>query len=109
MSKENKNEPQSEIEELKNHREKSYEHMFYSAQRFDLLMVAISSFAILQALGLAKFTIEKKPELSLTCLWLSVAFFVLAILFNLISQLFTYHSNKHEYYYTDEKINPTWL
>jgi len=91
------------MERIKERQKRSWQGMFYTVQRLDLLIISISGAGIYICLEALKFLKEQKlPEHNL----IKVAGFVLlfAIIFNFVSQILGYWANYYDYLYCDEKL-----
>lgn len=84
------------MEQLKEKQKRSWEGMFYSAQRIDLLIVSINGASLYTILEATKYFSEKDKEVN--CL-LKVAgtLFVLSIIVNLYSQVFGHKANEKDF------------
>ncbi len=91
----------SEIERYKKRESMSWENMFYSTQRIDLLVIAISGAGIYVCLELFKFNIEEKLGIPTWSIKTTGGFMILAIISNFISQVFGYKTNFYDYLMCD--------
>ena len=94
---EDKNE--SYIKNLSDHRENALESARYSSDRFDILIVSISTTGLIVTIGSIKSFLEDGCIFDIYLLKGGWIFFVVAMLCNLTSQLTAYHSHK-----TDAKV-----
>lgn len=74
----------------------SWEGMFYSIQRIDLLIISISGAGIYVCLETLKFLTDSKIEVNVI-VKISSVFFLLAIIVNFLSQIFGYKANENDY------------
>lgn len=82
----------------------SYQAMFYSIQRIDLLIIAISGGGIYVCLETIKFLSEK--DLELNCLIkISGFFFLASIITNILAQVFGQLSNEQDYLMCESKLD----
>lgn len=84
------------INNLEVHRENSLKSMRYSSDRFDILVVSISTTALAVTIGSIRNFIGDSVNVDTCLLKLSWLFFVLTIIFNLGSQITAYYSHKNE-------------
>ncbi|TSJ47614.1 hypothetical protein [Fluviicola chungangensis] len=85
--------------ELENHKERkhlSYSNMFYSEQRIDLLIIAMSGAGIYVCLETIKFLGQNERPID-TLLKLPGCFLLGAVICNFIGQLLSKRANKHDY------------
>jgi len=92
------------MEKIKNRQKLSWQGMFYTVQRLDLLIISISGAGIYVSLEALKFLKENKME---TSYLIKVSGFILllAIVLNFVSQILAYWSNYYDYLYCDEKLD----
>ena len=81
----------------------SWEGMFYSIQRIDLLIVSISGAGIYVGLETIKYLSENKLDTSLL-VKISSALFLFGIIINFLSQIFGYKANEQDFLMCDAKI-----
>ena len=81
----------------------SWQGMFYSIQRIDLLIVSICGAGIYVGLETIKYLSENKMDSSL---WVkfSSALFLIGIITNFLSQIFGFKANEQDYLMCQEKI-----
>jgi hypothetical protein len=84
------------MSDFKSRQKLSWEGMFYSMQRIDLLLVSISSAGIYVILETVKFLVEEKFKIGVE-LKISGIAFIFAIIINFLSQLFGYKANEQDY------------
>ncbi|MBS3993069.1 MAG: hypothetical protein KGZ87_05075 [Bacteroidetes bacterium] len=87
------------INDMKNtieRQKQSWEGMFYSIQRIDLLIISISGAGIYVCLETLKFLTETENDVNLI-IKISAVFFLFAIIVNFLSQIFGYKSNEKDY------------
>ena len=95
---------QSTMERIKERQKLSWEGMFYSIQRIDLLVISISGAGIYVCLETLKFNKENCMDIG-SLIKISGCFFLIAIIVNFISQVFGRNSNYYDYLWCEEKIN----
>lgn len=85
-----------EIKAYSERKNLSYSNMFYSVQRIDLLVIAISGGGIYVCFETLKYLSENHRCVSL---WLKWSLFILlfSIILNFLSQMFGKKSNEHDY------------
>lgn len=86
-------------------KKQSWDGMFYSIQRIDLLIISICGAGIYVCLETIKYLISTKTECK--CLYLvkfSAFFFLMGIILNLISQQFGFKANQQSYLMYDCEI-----
>lgn len=86
-------------------KKQSWDGMFYSIQRIDLLIISICGAGIYVCLETIKYLTSTKTECE--CLYLikfSSFFFLMGIILNLISQQFGYKANQQSYLMYDCEI-----
>ena len=84
------------ITNLEAHKEKTTANLKYSIDRFDLLIISISSGGLVFSMGFIKDIIPKTPPVNFLLLKISWILFVLAIVLNLLSQVTGYYANNFE-------------
>lgn len=91
------------MEQFKEKQKRSWEGMFYSAQRIDLLIVTINGASLYTILEATKFFSENNEDV--TCL-LKVAgtLFMLSIIVNLYSQVFGHKANEKDFLMQEVEI-----
>jgi hypothetical protein len=84
------------MDQLRDRQKMNWEAMFYSSQRIDLLIIAISGTGIYVCLETLKFAKENYLE---SIFWIKVSgvLFVLSIIVNFISQFYGRKSNEQDY------------
>lgn len=93
-----------EMTDLKERQKLAWQGMFYSIQRIDLLIVSISGAGIYVCLETIKYLTDKNLCVN-PILRFAGGFFLLGIIVNFFSQLFSYKTNKEDYLYYDSQIN----
>ena len=86
-------------------KKQSWDGMFYSIQRIDLLIISICGAGIYVCLETIKYIASTKTECK--CLYLikfSAFFFLMGIILNLISQQFGYKANQQSYLMYDCEV-----
>jgi len=86
-------------------KKQSWDGMFYSIQRIDLLIISICGAGVYVCLETIKYLASTKTECK--CLYLikfSALFFLIGIILNLISQQFGYKANQHSYLMYDCEV-----
>lgn len=99
-------------DKIKNSKERqklSWEGMFYSMQRLDILIISISVAGIHVCLEIMKNLQEKQEELSsCSCITvfikISISFFLVSIILNILSQKYGYKTNEQDYLMCEEEI-----
>lgn len=84
------------IRNLEDHKQKTNENLKYSLDRFDILIISISSGGLVFSMGFVKDLIPKTPPVNFLLLKVSWILFGLAIVLNLFSQVTGYYANKFE-------------
>lgn len=84
------------IDKLEKHMEKSNDSAKYASDRFDVLIVTISTTALVITIGFVKNFIGDDELIDTSLLKTSWLFFVITIIANLTSQLTSYYSHKME-------------
>ena len=85
-----------EMERIKEHQKLSWQSMFYSIQRIDLLIISICGAGIYLCIETMKFCYENKIEINLLLKGSGVIFLV-GIVINFVSQIFSYKTNEQDY------------
>lgn len=91
------------MEQLKEKQKLSWEGMFYSAQRIDLLIVSISGASLYAILEATKYLAENDRDTD-SLLKVAGTFFVLSILINLYSQVMGHKANEKDFLMQEMKI-----
>jgi hypothetical protein len=81
----------------------SWEGMFYSIQRIDLLIVLLSGAGIYVCLETIKYLTEKELNVHLS-VKISGVFFLVSIMINFLSQIFGYKANEQDFLMCQTKI-----
>lgn len=89
-----KNIDKEQIEKEKN---MAHQNMFYSVQRIDLLIIAVSGAGVYVCLETLKFIVEEKLDESPLLIKLAGLMFVLAVVVNFISQITSKKTNYYDY------------
>jgi len=84
------------IKNLEDHKQKTLENLKYSLDRFDILIISISSGGLVFSMGFLKDIIPKTPPVNFLLLKISWILFGLAIVLNLFSQVTGYYANNFE-------------
>jgi hypothetical protein len=87
------------------HRDRAFEHKWYSIGRIDLLIISISAGGIYIAFEVLKFLKVEKFSVDESFLKLSGLAFAVAIIFNFLSQLFAVEAHQCEAIWAKHKIN----
>jgi hypothetical protein len=82
----------------------SWEGMFYSIQRIDLLIVSICGAGIYVCLETIKYLSDKCQDISLL-VRISGGLFLFGIIINFLSQIFGYNANKQDFLMCQEEID----
>lgn len=95
---------------IKEKQKLSWEGMFYSIQRIDLLIISICGGGIYVSLETLKYLTEN--NMNINCLIrIAGAFFLFGIIVNFLSQLFGYKANEQDFLMCEKQIqcenNPT--
>ena len=104
MKKEKENINERYLQKLEKHLENSQASAKYSSDRFDILIVAISSSALIVTIGFVKNLIGDSNSVDTTLLKTSWLLFVMTIIVNLTSQLSAFYSHKYDYKVTRNLI-----
>lgn len=96
--KDNEKEKQNEryIQKLEAHIEKTDANLKYSIDRFDILIISISSGGLVFSMGYVKDILSKNIHNDYTLLKVAWIFFGTSIIINLLSQVTSYYANKYE-------------
>ncbi len=89
-----KNIDKDQIEKEKNI---AHQNMFYSVQRIDLLIIAVSGAGVYVCLETLKFIVEEKLNQSPILIKIAGLMFVLAVVVNFISQITGKKTNYYDY------------
>jgi hypothetical protein len=81
------------IDKLEKHIEKASEHKKYSVDRFDILLITISTTALVFSIGFVKDFVKSNTNVDYRLLKTSWLFFTLTIIINLLSQVTGYYAN----------------
>jgi hypothetical protein len=92
------------MSDFKKRQELSWEGMFYSIQRIDLLIVSICSAGIYVILETVKFLVERNLNVS-WCLKAAGIAFIAGIIINFLSQLCGYKANEQDYLMCELECN----
>lgn len=88
------------IANLEKHIERVQEDKKYSVDRFDILVISISTTALIFSIGFVKDFVKGVNDVNYVTLKLSWLLFVLTIFFNLISQVSSYYAHNYDYLVT---------
>jgi hypothetical protein len=92
------------MEKIIERKKQSWDGMFYSIQRIDLLIVSICSAGIYVCLETIKFLTEKKIQCDIL-IKISGGIFLLGIILNFLSQHYGYRANEQDYLMCDTLID----
>ena len=92
------------MSEIKDRQKLSWEGMFYSIQRIDLLIVSISGAGIYVCLESIKYFSDKCQDINLL-IRISGGLFLFAIITNFLSQIFGYITNKQDFLMCQTEID----
>jgi hypothetical protein len=84
------------ITNLDEHKKRTIENLKYSNDRFDILVISISSGGLVFSMGFIKDVLTNTKTIDFSLLKISWIFFGAAIIFNLLSQVSGYIANKYE-------------
>lgn len=84
------------IQNLETHIEKTESNLKYSLDRFDILIISISSGGLVFSMGYVKDILSKSMQDDFSLLKISWVFFGTSIILNLLSQVTSYYANKNE-------------
>lgn len=84
------------IKNLEAHIERTDLNLKYSIDRFDILIISISSGGLVFSMEFVKDLLTKKPDIDFLPLKISWVLFSLSIVLNLLSQVTGYYANKYE-------------
>jgi hypothetical protein len=91
------------MEQSKERQKQSYQNMFYSLQRIDLLIISISGAGIYVCLETVKYLMDKDQDIS-SLIKYSGGFFILSIIVNFLSQWFGFKTNEQDYLMCEAEI-----
>ncbi|UAM98384.1 hypothetical protein K8354_00725 [Polaribacter litorisediminis] len=92
------------MNEVKERQKLSWEGMFYSIQRIDLLIVSISGAGIYVCLETIKYLSDKSLDVNLL-IRISGGLFLFGIIINFLSQVFGYKTNQQDFLMCQVKID----
>lgn len=92
-----------DMERIKERQKQSFQGMFYSIQRIDLLIVSISGAGIYVCLETLKYLSDKNLHLS-DIIKVSGGLLLMAVIINFISQFLGHMANYKDYLYCEEII-----
>ncbi len=84
------------IEKLELHIEKANSNLKYSIDRFDILIISISSGGLVFSMGFVKDLLSGKCNIDFTLLKISWILFTISITFNLLSQVSGYYASRYD-------------
>ena len=84
------------IQKLENHIDSTKDAVKYSLERFDILIISLSTSGLILSIGFVKNIINDFDKVNLTLLKISWLLFALALISNLFSQVTGYFANKKE-------------
>ncbi|MCX6231216.1 MAG: hypothetical protein NTZ33_06700 [Bacteroidetes bacterium] len=84
------------IVNLEAHLDATKDNLKYSLNRFDILIISISSGGLALSMGFVKDILLSKPNVNFLMLKISWILFTLSIVSNLLSQVTSYYANKFE-------------
>lgn len=84
------------IEKMEKHSDNTRSNIHYSLERFDLLIISISTASLGFSMAFIKDIIPDLSAINLTLLKISWILFGIAIITNLFSQVTSYYANKFE-------------
>lgn len=84
------------IDKLESHIEKANSNLKYSIDRFDILIISISSGGLVFSMGFVKDLLSAKSNIDFFLLKISWILFAFSIVFNLLSQVTGYYANKYD-------------
>ena len=93
-----------DIEQIKERQKLSWEGMFYSTRRIDLLIISICGAGIYICLETVKYISNKCQDVSVL-IKISGGFFLFGIMVNFISQLYGQKTNEQDYLMCQAKID----
>ncbi len=92
------------MNEIKDRQKLSWEGMFYSIQRIDLLIVSISGAGIYICLETIKYLSDKCQDVNLL-IRISGVLFLFGIIINFLSQVFGYKTNQQDFLMCQAQID----
>lgn len=92
------------IERLKNYAETTKKSIDYSLERFDILIITLSSSGLLLSIGFVKDIIKDFSKVNPILLKTTWLLFALALITNLVSQVTGYYANKIDLKITEDII-----
>jgi hypothetical protein len=84
------------LNNLEDHKKRTLENLKYSLDRFDILIISISSGGLIFSMGFIKDILPKTILIQYSLLKISWILFGSAIVLNLLSQVTGYYANKFE-------------
>jgi len=96
MDKENKKKKKRFIRNLEKHIENTNLNLKYSLDRFDILIISLSSGGLIFSIGFVKDILSPEDNINYVLLKISWIFFGSSIISNLLSQVTAYFANKWE-------------
>ena len=84
------------ISSLDRHIEKATEHKKYSVDRFDILVISISTTSLVFSIGFVKDFVKENTHIEYGLLKTAWLFFTATIIVNLISQITGYYANDYD-------------
>lgn len=93
------------MERIKERQKQSYQNMFYSLQRIDILIISISGAGIYVCLETVKYLYDKELYEGILLIKYSGGFFILSIIVNFLSQWFGFKTNEQDYLMCEAEIN----
>ena len=89
-------EEEKQVERLEKHSENTSQNIKYAVDRFDILVISLSSAGIALSTNFAKDILEVYPCIDIFHLKISTALFGITIILNLFSQITSYYACKNE-------------
>ena len=93
-----------EMERLRDRQNRSWDGMFYSSQRLDLLIVSISGAGIYVCLETIKYLRDGELPIDYI-IKISGIVFLLSIIINFISQIYNHSANSYDYLLSECKLD----
>lgn len=93
------------IKKLEKHLDSTKENVRYSSDRFDILIISLSTSALILSIGFVKDLIKNFDEIDTGSLKTSWLFFIIALVSNLISQVTGYFASSYDIKVTDSLIS----
>ena len=84
------------INKLEKHIEQAKDSAKYSLDRFDILIISLSTCSLIFSIGFVKDIIPNLNDINTTLLKLAWLFFLISLIANLISQVSGYYANKYD-------------